>query len=70
MNNNAIKLEKDKNIFFGPIYSLEFVELKTLKIYIKTNLVNNFICLLKFLTRAFIFFNQKLNKNLYFYINY
>ena len=43
MNNYVIKLEKDKQPLFGLIYSLELVELKTLKIYIKINLANSFI---------------------------
>lgn len=43
INNHVIKLKKSKQLFFGPIYNLELVELETLKIYIKTNLANNFI---------------------------
>ena len=43
MNEHAIKLEKDKQLLFGPIYSLGPVELETLKTYIKTNLANGFI---------------------------
>ena len=42
-NNHAIKLEKGKKPFYGPIYSLKPVELKILKIYIETNLANDFI---------------------------
>ena len=43
MNNHTIKLEKDKQSLFGPIYNLRLVELETFKIYIKINLANNFI---------------------------
>ena len=43
MNKHTIELEEDKQPSFGPIYSLELVELKTLKTYIKTNLANSFI---------------------------
>ena len=43
INEHAIKLEEDKQPSFGSIYSLELVELGTLKIYIKTNLANGFI---------------------------
>ena len=70
INNYIIKLKKGKQLFFNPIYSLRLVELKILKIYIKTNLTNIFIQLFKFLVKVFIFFNQKLNKNFYLCINY
>ena len=43
INEHTIKLEKGKHPFFRPIYSLRLVELKILKIYIKTNLANGFI---------------------------
>ena len=43
MNEHAIKLEEDKQPSFGPIYSLELVELEPLKTYFKTNLANSFI---------------------------
>ena len=43
INEHAIKLEEGKQPSFGLIYSLGLVELKTLKIYIKINLANNFI---------------------------
>ena len=43
INEHAIKLEEDKQPLFGPIYSLEPVELEILKTYIKTNLANGFI---------------------------
>ena len=43
INEYAIKLEEDKQPLFRLIYSLGPVELKTLKIYIKTNLANSFI---------------------------
>ena len=43
INDYAIKLKKDKLLFFSLIYNLEFVELKTIKTYIKINLANGFI---------------------------
>ena len=46
-NKHAIKLEKGKQPFYGPIYILKPVELKTFKTYIKTNLANGFIWALK-----------------------
>ena len=70
MNDYAIKLEKSKQPPFGPIYSLGLVELETLKIYIETNLANGFIRPSKSPTRAPIFFNQKLDKNLCLCKNY
>ena len=43
INKYTIKLEKDKQPFFEPIYSLRPVELEILKTYIKINLINGFI---------------------------
>ena len=58
---HAIKLEKGKQPFYRPIYSLRPVELKTLKTYIETNLANGFIQALKSLASAPILFFCKLN---------
>ena len=44
----TIKLEKNKQLLFRSIYNLGLIELKTLKIYIKIHLVNNFIYSYKF----------------------
>lgn len=38
-----MKLQNSKQLPYGPIYSLRLVRLKTLKTYIKINLVNGFI---------------------------
>ena len=57
MNNHAIELEKRKQSPFGLIYSLEIVELETLKTYIETNLVNKSIWASKSPARALILFN-------------
>ena len=57
MNDHTIKLEKDKQLFFEPIYSLRLVEFETLKTYIKTNLTNSLICLSKSTAGTFIFFD-------------
>ena len=43
INDYAIKLLDDWQPSYGSIYSLEPVELKTLKTYIKNNLANSFI---------------------------
>ena len=42
-NKHAIKLEKGKQLPYGPIYSVGPAELNTLKTYIKSNLANGFI---------------------------
>ena len=70
INKYAIKLEKDNQPLFGPIYSLKLVELKTLKTYIKTNLVNGFIQLSKSLVKVFIFFIKKPDRSLCLCVNY
>ena len=46
------------------------MELKTLKTYIKTHLKTGFIEFFKSLVDVFILFNQKSDKNFYFYVNY
>lgn len=61
IKNNAIKLEKDKQPSFDPIYSLEPMEPETLKTYIETNLANDFIRFSKSSAKVFIFFNSKLD---------
>ena len=63
INDHAIKLKKDKQLFFGSIKNLELVELGTLKTYIKINLTNNFIQSFKFSVKVFNFFDWKLNNS-------
>ena len=70
INKHAIKLKKNKQSSFGPIYSLEPIELETLKTYIKTNLANGFIWSSKFFAGVSIFFNKKSKKSLHLYIDY
>ena len=70
MKDYVIELEKDKQPFFDPIYSLGLVELETLKIYIKTNLVNSFIRLFKFSIKAPILFDRKPDKCLWLCVDY
>ncbi len=43
INNHSIELVDDWQPPYSPIYSLGPVELETLKVYIKNNLVNGFI---------------------------
>ena len=55
LNQIAIKLQKDQQPPYKRIYSLGAVELKMLKIYIKSNLANSFIWLSKSPVSALIF---------------
>ena len=70
MNSHAIKLEKDKQPLFKPIYSLGPVKLEILKMYIKTNLANDFIRPFKSPAKAPILFDQKLNRSLRFCVDF
>ena len=70
INNHAIKLVDSQQSPYGPIYSLEPVELKTLKAYIETNLVNRFIRPSKSPAGAFILFDRKSNRFFRFCIDY
>ena len=70
INDHAIKLVDNRQPFYRPIYSLEPVELKTLKTYIETNLANGFIRLSKSPARASIFFDKKPDGNLQLCVDY
>ena len=70
INKHAIKLDKDKQPQFSPIYSLELVELKTLKTYIETNLANGFIWPFKSPAGVPIFFDRKPDRSLCFCVDY
>ena len=70
INNYAIELVKDQQPFYKPIYSLEPVELETLKAYIETNLANGFIRLSKSPPAAPILFKQKSDGFLQLCVNY
>ena len=70
INEYAIKLEEDKKLPYGPIYSLGPVELEILKTYIKTNLANSFIWPSKFPADAPILFVHKRNGSLQLWVNY
>ena len=70
INEYAIKLEKDKQPLFGPIYSLRPIELKTLKTYIKTNLANGFIRPFKSPAEALILFKKKPDGSFHLCIDY
>ena len=70
INNHAIELIDDWQLFYGFIYSFGLLELEILKIYIENNLANNFIWPFKSSARALIFFDKKPNKSLWLYIDY
>ena len=70
INEHVIELEEGKQPLFGPIYSLEPVELKTLKTYIKTNLANGFIRPSKSPAGAPILFDRKPDRSLHLCVNY
>ena len=59
INNHAIELVEGQQPPYGPIYSLEVVELETLKAYIETNLANGFIRPSKSPAGAPILFDRK-----------
>lgn len=70
INDYTIKLEEDNQQFFCLFYSLELVELKIFKTYIKINIDNNFINPFKSPAKTFILFNWKQDGNLRFNVNY
>ena len=59
LNQHAIKLQEDEQLYYGPIYSLCLVELKILKTYIEINLANGFILPSKLPAGASILFVEK-----------
>ena len=71
INNHAIELVNGcQQPPYGPIYSLEPVELETLKAYIETNLANGFIRPFKSPARAPILFDRKSDGSLRLCVNY
>ena len=70
INEYTIKLQKDKQPLYGPIYSLGPVELETLKTYIMTYLANSFIRPSKSLAQTLTLFVQKPDGSLRLCVNY
>ena len=70
INEHAIKLEEGKQPSFWPIYSLDPVELETLKTYIEINLVNGYIRPSKSPAGAPILFDRKSDGSLRLYVDY
>ena len=69
-NEHAIELEKGKQSPYGPIYSPGLVELETLKTYIETNLLNDFIQASKLPASAPILFARKPNSSFCLCVDY
>ena len=70
INKHTPKLQKNKQLPYGPISYLNLVKLETLKTYIKTYLANVFIYPSKFPKGASIFFEKKPDGSLYLRVNY
>ncbi len=70
INEYAIKLIKEKQPLYRPIYAFSLVELETLKAYIKTHLKTGFIWPFKSLAGTSIFFDKKLDRSLCLCVNY
>ena len=69
-NKHAIELKEGKQSPYGPIYSLRPIEHKILKTYIKTNLANGFVRILKSPADTPILFVYKLNDSLGLCVSY
>ena len=70
INNHSIDLLDNKQPPYGLIYSLEPMELKILKTYIKPNLVSSFIKPSKSPADTQILFVRKKDSSLYLIVNY
>ncbi len=70
INNYAIELLDDRQSPYGPIYSLDFMELETLKAYIENTLASGFIKPSKSPTKAPILFNKRLDGSLRLCMDY
>ena len=70
INDHLIDLLDNKQTPYGPIYSLEVVELEMLKTYIKADLGNSFIRPSKSSVGTLILFVQKKNNSLYLCVDY
>ena len=69
-DHSPIDLIDNKQLSYDPIYSLKPVELKTLKIYIKTNLANDSIRSFKSPVGTPMVFIYKKKDNFWLYVNY
>ena len=70
INDYAIKLVNSQQPPYKPIYTLEPMELKTIKAYIEINLANGFIRPSKLPANTPNLFDQKLDGFFHLYINH
>ena len=70
LNEHVINLEDNKQLFYGPIYSLGLIKLKTLKRYIKTYLKIGFLRPSKSSISTLILFDKKPNGSLRLCVDY
>lgn len=70
MNEYAMKLIEGKQASYGPIYSLNSIKPKTLKVYIETHLMTGFIWPTKFSADDLILFDKKFDGDLELCIDY
>lgn len=70
LNQYAIKLERDNQLLYWPIYSLGLMKLKTLKTYTETHLKTRFSQSSKSSAGAPILFNKKPDNSFWLCINY
>lgn len=70
MINYTIKLIDNQKLPYKTIFSFESINIEILKIYIKINLVNNFMNFPKSIKLALIFFIIKPDINLWLCIDY
>ena len=69
-NKYIIKLEQGKQPLYWPIYNLKPIAFETVKIYVKTNLANDFIRASKLQVGTLILFDCKCNSSFCLYVNY
>ena len=70
LNEHAIDLENSEQPPYGPIYSLDLVELETLKTYIETHLKTGFIQPSKSPASALILFDKKSDGSFHLCVDY
>ena len=65
-----MNLKVDIQLLYRLIYKFKYIELEIPKIFIKTNLLNNFILPSKFPNKTLILFLRKLDISYYLYVDY
>lgn len=63
MNNHAIKLIENQQLSYKLVFSIDFIELETIKTFITTNLTNSFIKFSKFAIKISLLFIKKFDRN-------